>query len=609
MDNEQDAAAPRTGIGSHLLPWLLALFLFALLLLLVAFAEWRSSSVGPQVQVPMFYDAHYLFPRPWTQEQAAPGVPDPSPLAVYGENRISQSFIAGSDNLSAISLWLAGQQDSVARATLADDSGGMWQTDIPLRAGYDGDVYSISFPPLPQSEGRRYTFSLTSSQATVEQPLLARSVGGDRLGDSLHMNEFIRPGNLAIAAYAAGMPGRWWLDALGEQLLPAVFRLRLQQYKPAPFKGALFSWLLLTTAGLSAVLLVLAAPGRQTPEQSVRRSVARSLGWFLAVILGCFLIWQLGSGRARIFTGPASSTAQYSPARAADFTNATPRVITDLTNDLWTAVRVPEARFVTTDVVQSYPAIRVPGDSQVRYALIVPPDSRLRIAHAAEGLGEISFIVRADDVPLMESVVTAADGVSQAALSWQELDLSPWAGQGVILSLETSLVSGEAAGVWLMPQVLTDASWVMTAEPVSKDYLPVGTRYDESVELLGMSVSDALPQAGEALAVTLWWRPLQAADRYGKVFVHLLDANGDLVAQHDGAPVNGSYPFAIWPPGTTIRDDHILPIDRQLTPGPYRLEIGIYDPDTLLRWPAENSDGTEDEQGRAAVELSFEVQP
>ena len=88
---------------------ILCLLLAGLFLLLLFTGRWRSSGVGPQVQVPMFYDAHYLFPRPWTQEQEAPGVPPPAPLSVlYGPNRVTQSFIAGADRLSMVEVWLAG---------------------------------------------------------------------------------------------------------------------------------------------------------------------------------------------------------------------------------------------------------------------------------------------------------------------------------------------------------------------------------------------------------------------------------------------------------------------------------------------------------------------
>ena len=609
MDKHQTTASTPPLLGSHRLPWFVLLALAAGLLLLTTFAYWRSSSVGPQVQVPMFYDAHYLFPRPWTQAQSAPGVPDPAPVALYGDYVVSQSFVAGSDNLARVAFFLSGPEDGRVSAILTDEHGNSWAAEIALSPASDGEEYSITIPPQTESKGQRFTLTLASPRTTVDSPLIVTSVGGDRLGDSLRLNEFIRPGNLAITTYSRGTPGFWWLDSIAEQLLPGLFRQRIQQYKPPQFKGALFSWLLLITAGLSAVLLVLATPRRQIQEQSLSRELVRSLGWFLVILLGAFMIWQVGSGRAKLFADSNQAAAESAPPAAAAHAKSDPRVVVDLTNDLWTADREPEARFVSTGIIQGYPAIRVPADSRIQYALAVPPDSRLRIARAAEGAGTIEFGVKVNDETLFEGVVKAAGQSFPEDLAWRELDLSPWAGQGVVLSLETSLQDGQAQGLWLMPQVITDASWVLPDTPADLEYLPIGVRFEDTAELLGVVLHSDAQQAANRLAVQLLWRPLQATERYGKVFVHLIDGSGQLVAQHDGAPVNNAYPTAVWQPGTIVRDEHILQLDGDLAAGPYRLEIGIYDPDSLQRWTAESADGSAIEQGRAALALPTEVLP
>lgn len=609
MNGNQGRSSTRTLLSNHALPWALLAFLILLLSLLATIAYWRSSSVGPQVQVPMFYDAHYLFPRPWTQDQAAPGVPEPAPVALYGNNTLSQSFIAGSDQLSMVSFWMAGSQDSPVHVALTDESGRSWQSDLILSSGYDGGVYSFYFTAIPESKGHKLILTIISPQATIEQPVIVTTVGGDRLGDSLRINEFIRPGNLAMSTYSNGIPGRWWLDSIGEQILPVTFRKRIEQYKPQEFKGTLFSWLLVLTAGLSAVLLVLGNPNLQTRKYNFSRELARSLGWLLVLLLGSFLIWQVGSGRARVFAVSSKAAAETAAPATGAHVDLKPRVVADLINDLWTAVREPEARNVATEVVQSYPAIRIPGDSRIRYSLTVPPDSRLRLAQAAKGEGVIRFEVLINDESLFATDNAAADDWLPNDISWHELDLTPWSGQGVVLSLATSSQSEKAEGIWLMPQIISDASWILTDPPEDSEYLSVGVRYADTAELLGVVVDDDALQSGHELTVQLLWRPLLAGDRYGKVFVHLIDGNGQLVAQHDGSPVNGAYPFVVWQPGMIVKDEHVLPLDEDLTTGPYRLEIGVYDPDSLERWTAENVHGSAIEQGRAVLELSPEVLP
>jgi 4-amino-4-deoxy-L-arabinose transferase-like glycosyltransferase len=73
--------------------------------------------------------------------------------------------------------------------------------------------------------------------------------------------------------------------------------------------------------------------------------------------------------------------------------------------------------------------------------------------------------------------------------------------------------------------------------------------------------------------VTLTWQALGQPRGDYTVFVHLLDANGRLIAQHDGLPVASSFPTRLWRAGDVISDIHHL--DGEDTGGA-RLEIGLY---------------------------------
>ena len=604
-------SSSRAIVNRRSVPWLLLLFLLAVLLLLGSVVYWRSSGAAAQVQVPMFYDAHYLFPRPWTQEQSAPGVPDPAPVAIYGDNTVYQSFAAGSDNLARVGFYLAADGGALVHAVLTGEDGTRWEGDIILspQAANDRVEYAISFPPLKESKGKRYTLTLSAPGAVAEGPVIVHTVGGDRLGGSLSLNEFIRPGNLAINTYSRGTPGVWWVDSVAEQLLPSLFRLRLQQYKPPLFKGAVFAWLLVITISLSAALLVLAAPGQQRRRASFWPRLANTAGWFLVLLLGSFLIWQAGTGRIRLATVSGDVTAVSASGNESQAIAGRPRLAADLISDLWTAVRRPEARLIHTAEDRAYPAIVVPGVSRIEYSLIVPPDARLRFAQSAQGSGALNFTVAINEAILFEQTLPAQAELSSDELSWQELDLAPWAGQGVVLALETDLQQGGyAKGYWFMPQISTAASWVLAESP--DDLLPINVRFAESVNLLGVTLDDAALQSQGKANVQLYWRPLQEIDRYGKVFVHLIDGAGQIVAQDDAPPLQGAYPFTIWQPGTIILDEHTLQVDPDLlTTGPYHLAIGVYDPDTLERWMAQNADGTVSDSGTAVLPLPEGVLP
>jgi hypothetical protein len=72
----------------------------------------------------------------------------------------------------------------------------------------------------------------------------------------------------------------------------------------------------------------------------------------------------------------------------------------------------------------------------------------------------------------------------------------------------------------------------------------------------------------------------QPVQQNAKVFVHLLDAAGQLVAQHDSEPVSGQRPTSTWKPGESIIDRHGVLLPDDLAPGEYQLVVGLYDPAT-----------------------------
>jgi hypothetical protein len=121
--------------------------------------HWQGTAANPQVQVPMFYDEHYLYPRPWTQFQAAPGVPAPSAIALYETNQLSQPFTPGMNQLNLLRFFAQGEGELLV--TLHDETGQVWQESVPLTAANQPTAVSLAFDPIPDSAGR--TFWLTPS--------------------------------------------------------------------------------------------------------------------------------------------------------------------------------------------------------------------------------------------------------------------------------------------------------------------------------------------------------------------------------------------------------------------------------------------------------------
>lgn len=130
---------------------------------------------------------------------------------------------------------------------------------------------------------------------------------------------------------------------------------------------------------------------------------------------------------------------------------------------------------------------------------------------------------------------------------------------------------------------------------------PLNVRLGDAVQLLGYDLSSDTPVAGATVDVTLYWRSLARIGAPYTIFVHLVDAQSAVRAQHDGEPVSGSVPTTSWLPGEVIADRHTLILPANLPGGAYVLFAGLYDSGSLVRIPVR---GPTREQGDA-VELGL----
>jgi 4-amino-4-deoxy-L-arabinose transferase-like glycosyltransferase len=108
----------------------------------------------------------------------------------------------------------------------------------------------------------------------------------------------------------------------------------------------------------------------------------------------------------------------------------------------------------------------------------------------------------------------------------------------------------------------------------------IGAFLGEQIELAGTDLPGASWRRGDVLPLTLFWRSGPGIEADYTVFVHLLDEDGQLVAQTDSAPVGGSRPTSSWGEGETIVDRHGLPLPDDLPSGTYQLLAGMYLPST-----------------------------
>lgn len=106
---------------------------------------------------------------------------------------------------------------------------------------------------------------------------------------------------------------------------------------------------------------------------------------------------------------------------------------------------------------------------------------------------------------------------------------------------------------------------------------PAAAHFGDHIQLLGYALNDRQVIPGDILQLTLFWQAEQLlADRY-KVFLHLLDTEGQIVAQRDSEPGGGLVLTTTWSPDERVLDNHGLIIPRELPAGQYELIMGLYD--------------------------------
>jgi hypothetical protein len=178
--------------------------------------------------------------------------------------------------------------------------------------------------------------------------------------------------------------------------------------------------------------------------------------------------------------------------------------------------------------------------------------------------------------------------------AWQPGDV--WRGQST-LHLPADLTDG--VHTWVISLPSTPQHTLAQIDITAPDHtfdppaLPnaLSTTLGDTATLAGF---DAAPQAarpGDTLAITLIWQARDSATTSYRVFLHLLDPEGRLVAQSDGIPASWSRPTTGWVTGEYVVDEHAIVIPPDAPAGTYTLMAGMYDPGNGIRLT--DPDGTD----------------
>jgi hypothetical protein len=113
-------------------------------------------------------------------------------------------------------------------------------------------------------------------------------------------------------------------------------------------------------------------------------------------------------------------------------------------------------------------------------------------------------------------------------------------------------------------------------------------KWEDGISLEGYRFVEEEVPLGQILRLDLRWQAEEAPGERYKTFLHLLDGEGQLVAQRDGEPVDGLRPTTGWQPGEVVEDRQGLWLPdtfsnlggAALAEGDYRLVLGFYQPET-----------------------------
>lgn len=218
------------------------------------------------------------------------------------------------------------------------------------------------------------------------------------------------------------------------------------------------------------------------------------------------------------------------------------------------------------------------------------PVGELALAGVAVPAGQHTVALRFGATPLraLATLISLAGlGLLAAGLVW----LRRW---------RWLAVGGAVAVVALLVVALR-----AQAAPAAFTPQPAAANFDDQAQLIGYHLDDLRP--GGASAVTLTWLALQRPRADYKVFLHLVDQDGQLWAQHDGEPGYYFSPTTRWQRGEILDDRHELAwrADAAPPPGRYLLLAGLYDPATGQRLPVLDAAGnpTGDQTLLAEVDL------
>jgi hypothetical protein len=132
------------------------------------------------------------------------------------------------------------------------------------------------------------------------------------------------------------------------------------------------------------------------------------------------------------------------------------------------------------------------------------------------------------------------------------------------------------------------AAKIAPAEAFSPDpQFETAASFGDRLALIGYDVQ----WEEQGPAVTLYWQAQEKMAQDYTTFVHVLNGDGELIAQSDGQPTDGIYPTSIWDEAEIVADRKELTLPAGALQEEVQMVSGVYLLEDLQRLPVTDAAG------------------
>ncbi|MBN1813303.1 MAG: hypothetical protein JXA14_15815 [Anaerolineae bacterium] len=213
--------------------------------------------------------------------------------------------------------------------------------------------------------------------------------------------------------------------------------------------------------------------------------------------------------------------------------------------------------------------------------------------------------VQREDFELFPGRPTSEWGQSAVVRARWTLRVDPYIPAGGTYAMKLSLVNPETGERLGEPIELgrLDVQAIERAFEMPEVETESEAVFGEELRLLGYDMR----RESDRVKITLHWQALRRMDVAYKFFMHVVDPeSGRLIAQTDVMPYGWTYPTFWWEAGEVVSDEITLSL-ADVPRGTYRLEIGVYDPDSGERLPLTDGRGSNQPADRFFLSEMMEV--